>query len=113
MTSLQNNNEYINTTEYSKLENKLTELKSILEDLTDKSIASRRLRFAEVDIEVEREAGRIQPDELYIPVHTIDTNIRREQSAYIQYLVQSPRAVITKDKFDPATDMSLLDSDLD
>ena len=112
MTSLQNNNEYINTAEYSKLENKLTELKSILEDLTDKSIASRRLRFAEVDIEVEREAGRVQPDELYIPVHTIDTNIRREQSAYIQYLVQSPRAVITKDKFDPATDMSLLDIDL-
>jgi hypothetical protein len=112
MTSLTDSTDYINTTEYKKLETKLTELKSILEDCTDKTVASRRLRYAEVDIEVEREAGRIGPDELYIPVHTIDTNIRREQSAYIQYLVQSPRAVILQDIDDPTMDMAQLERDL-
>ena len=112
MTSLSNSSDYINTTDYKKLETKLDEVKAILDDLTDKTIASRRLRYAEIDIEVEREAGRIQPDEMYIPVHTIDTNIRREQSSYIQYLTQSPRAVICKDATDSSVDLSLLEDDL-
>ena len=112
MTSLSNNNDYINTLDYSKLEHKFTELKSILDDVTDKSVASRRLRYAEIDIEVEREAGRIQPDEMYIPVHTIETNIRREQTSYIQYITQSPRAVILEDAVSEVVDLSLLEKDL-
>jgi hypothetical protein len=70
------------------------------------------LRYAEIDIEVERKAGRIAPDELYVPQHIIDTNIRREQSSYIQYITQSPRAVILKDRQDPSFDLSLLEVDL-
>jgi 3D (Asp-Asp-Asp) domain-containing protein len=112
MTSLSNNNDYINTTDYTKLKHKLTEVKSILDDQTDKTVASRRLRYSEIDIEVEREAGRIQPDEMYIPVHTIDTNIRREQSSYIQFIAQSPRAVICHDLMDEKVDLASLDKDL-
>jgi hypothetical protein len=107
-----NNSDYINTKDYKKLEHKLTEVKAILDDLTDKTIASRRLRFAEVDIEVEREAGRIQPDEMYIPVHTIDTNIRREQPSYIQYITESPRAVILEDADDDTIELAPLEKDL-
>jgi len=107
-----NSSDYINTTDYKKLENKLTEVKAILDDLTDKTVASRRLRYAEVDIEVEREAGRIQPDEMYIPVHTIDTNIRREQPSYIQYIAESPRAVILEDVDDDTVELAPLEKDL-
>jgi len=107
-----NNTEYINTLDYKKLEWKMTQVKSILDDLVDKSVASRKLRFAEIDIEVEREAGRIQPDELYIPTHIIDTNIRREQSSYIQYITQSPRAVILRDPSDATADLANLERDL-
>jgi len=106
------NSDYINTTDYKKLEHKLTEVKAILDDLTDKTVASRRLRYAEVDIEVEREAGRIQPDEMYIPVHTIDTNIRREQPSYIQYIAESPRAVILEDADDDTVELAPLEKDL-
>lgn len=106
------NSDYINTLEYKKLEQKLTEMKSLLDDVTDKTVAARRLRYSEVDIEVEREAGRIQPDELFIPVHTIDTNIRREQSPYIQYITQSPRAVILKNIDNPAMEMGQLETDI-
>jgi hypothetical protein len=107
-----NNSDYINTTDYQKLGHKLTEVKAILDDLTDKTVASRRLRYADVDIEVEREAGRIQPDEMYIPVHTIDTNIRREQPSYIQYIAESPRAVILEDADDDTTELAPLEKDL-
>jgi len=112
MTSLSNNNEYINTTDYDKLELKLKEIKQVLDDAMGLTITSRKLRYAEVDVELEREAERIQPDEMYIPVHTIDTNIRREQSSYIQYITQSPRAVILKGADDSTIDLALLEDDL-
>ena len=74
--------------------------------------ASRKMRYAEVDVEAERDAGNFQPDEVWIPQHTIDANIRREQAAYVQYLTQSPRAVILEDCLDPSIDLALLERDL-
>lgn len=106
------NLEYIDSTKYTKLVSKINNLKDIAFDLTAKSLASRKLRYAEIDIELERKAGKIAPDEIYVPQHIIDTNIRREQSSYIQYITQSPRAVILKDKMQPANDLSLLEVDL-
>src|ERR1017187_7416773 len=107
-----NSTSYINSTDYDQLLDKLKELKSTLEDLQSKNEASRKLRYAEVDIEAERESGRLQPDELYVPTHIIDTNIKREQSAYVQYITQSPRAVICKDLDDSSFDLSRLETDL-
>jgi len=104
--------EYINTTDYKKLVSKINNIYDISFDLTSKSLASRKLRYAEIDIETERKAGKIAPDELYVPLHICDTNIRREQSSYVQYITQSPRAVILKDKFDPSVDLSMLENDL-
>lgn len=107
-----NSTEYINSVNYSELEDKLKGLKEVIDDLTNKNESSRKLRYAEIDIEAEREAGRLQPDELYIPLHIIDTNIRREQSPYVQYVVQSPRAVICKDPSKPSDDLQVLEADL-
>lgn len=104
--------DYVNSVDYKTLENKFKELDDIIEDLTNKSRASRKLRYSEIDIEAEREEGRLQPDELYIPQHIIDTNIRREQSSYIQFETQSPRAIITEDQDDPSVDLAILDKDL-
>ena len=106
------NLEYINSTDYKKLVSKINNLKDVSFDLTAKSLASRKLRYAEIDIEAQRKAGKIAPDEMYVPTHIIDTNIRREQSSYIQYITQSPRAVILKDRVDPSFDLSLLEVDL-
>lgn len=103
---------YINSTDYDDLSDRLKELKSVLDDLNNKQLASRKLRYAEVDIEAEREEGRLQPDELYVPVHMIDTNVRREQSPYVQYITQSTRAVICEDADDDTIDFALLEKDL-
>lgn len=110
---MQNNGiEYINSIDYPTLKPRIDELDSIMEDNADKSLASRKLRYADVDIEGEREQGRLAPDEMYLPQHIIDTNIRREQSAYVQYISQSPRAVILENKLDNSVDLSLLEKDL-
>jgi hypothetical protein len=113
MTPLPNNNvEYIDSGDYKTLSDRLESLKEILDDNVAKLYEMRVLRFAEVDIEAERLKGRIQPDELYVPQHLIDTNIRQEQSPYVQYVTESPRAVICTDKFDKAFDLALLEQDL-
>lgn len=104
--------DYIGKSDYKSLEDKIKELKSTLDDLSTKLAASRDLRYADVDLEGERKAGRLQPDELYVPQHIIDTNIRREQSPYVQYITQSPRAVICQHQVDSTVDLSLLDTDL-
>jgi hypothetical protein len=103
---------YIDSLDYDDLVTKIKNLDDVSFDLTSKVLASRKLRYAEVDVELERNAGKLAPDELYIPLHVIDTNIRREQSSYIQFLASSPRAVICKDKDDPAFDLQELEVDL-
>ena len=90
---------------------KSVDIKSNTEELQILQRAARKLRYAEVDVEAERDAGVLQPDEVWIPQHIIDTNIRREQAPYVQYLTQSPRAVILEDSLDPSVDMSLLERD--
>lgn len=107
-----NNVEYINSTDFTTLETRLQALKDILDDKTAKLSSMRQLRYAMVDIEAERAKERIGADELYIPQHLIDTNIRQEQSAYIQYVTESPRAVICVDEVEKSLDLSLLEQDL-
>lgn len=103
---------YINSIDYKQWELKIKNLTSVIDDLAQKLSAARKLRYAEVDVEVERSQGTFQPDELYTPVHLIDTNIRREQSAYVQYVTQSPRAVILEDTEDSSIDAALLEKDV-
>ena len=103
---------YINSTDYNKLKDKLRDLVSIMDELTSKLVASRRLRYTEIDVEGERKAGRLQPDEMYIAQHIIDTNIRREQSAYVQYVTQPQRAVVLRDIMSPANDVALIEQDV-
>lgn len=104
--------EYINTTDYQKLVDKIKQVVSVMHDLQTRNTTARNLRYQEIDVEKERAAGRIAPDEVFIPQHIIDTNIRREQASYIQYLTQSSRAVILQDIDTPYSDTSIIEKDL-
>lgn len=103
---------YINNVDYTALSKKFDELVEIIDDRCIKQHDSRKLRYAEVDIEALRESGQLLPDEMYIPQHIIDTNIRREQAPYVQYITQSNRAVICEDADDNSIDLSILEKDL-
>lgn len=104
--------EYINSVDYKVLEPRLRDLAETMDDLVIQQRVSRKLRYAEVDVEFERDAGNLQPDELWVSRHLIDNNIRREQSAYVQYITQSPRAVILEDSLTPSIDLATLERDL-
>lgn len=104
--------EYIDAIDYKVLEPRIKDLTSVLNNLSTQSKALRELRYVEVDLDVERQNGRLKADELYIPQHIIDTNIRREQSPYIQYVTQSHRAVIlTPKKYEPNCEPDTIEKD--
>lgn len=106
------NTDYINSANYKDLEKRIKDLVAVMTERTSMVTANRRLRYVEIDIEGERKAGRIAADELYIPQHLIDTNIKREQPSYVQYVTQSPRAVILSDTTQPANDPQVLEKDV-
>ena len=62
----------------------------------------RKIRKIEVDIDEERRLGKIGQDETFIPVRVIDTNIKREQPPFVNYLKQSRRLAVFKDPLDPS-----------
>lgn len=89
----------------------ITKLVSVMDEQEQGLKNNRHLRFTEIDIEAERKAGRLAPDELYIPQHIIDTNIRREQATYIAYLTQSNRSVVLTNLSNPAMGSELVEKD--
>lgn len=103
---------YVNSFVYKDVEEKLQNLVSVMDDLHTKNVISRRLRYTEIDIEKEKTAGRLKADEVFVPQHIIDANIRREQSSYIQFVTQSSRAVVMQDVDEPGLDMTIIERDV-
>jgi len=104
--------EYIGSLKYDDWSLKIKDIVSTAHELQDKCFAARRLRWGEVDIEGQKAASRIAPDEIYIPLHLIDANIRREQPYYVQYVTQSNRAAILKCADNVLQDSSAIEHDL-
>lgn len=106
------NIDYINSTDYTKLETKIRDLVTRMDEAAVDNQVSRNLRYVEVDVEGERARGKLQPDELMIPLHIIDSNVRREQPSYVQYITQSLRSNVLKDIETPSNDTTLLEQDV-
>lgn len=72
----------------------IKKLNDLCETSRRRAEVTRENRFFEVDLQTERESGRLQADELVCPVRLVDSNITREQSRYVNYLISSNRAAI-------------------
>jgi hypothetical protein len=114
-TSVQTTNNtdtaYVNTLEYKLKADKLQNLISVMDELQGQNAISRRLRYTEIDIEREKTDGKLSPDEVYVPQHIIDSNIRREQSSYVQFVTQSNRAIVMLDMDEPYLDCAIIERD--
>jgi hypothetical protein len=104
--------EYIDSLDYDNWQTKIADLISAADELHHKAEVHRRLRYSGVDTEDLKRVNKLAPDELYIPQHIIDMNVRREQSSYVQYITQSPRAVILSSRIDPTVTGDLLERDV-
>lgn len=101
----------VNLMKFTEAKEKITKLVNAMDEQEQYVKNCRHLRYTEIDIEAERKSGRIAPDELYVPQHIIDTNIRREQAKYISYVSSARRAAIFHDLDNQASDTALLEND--
>lgn len=97
---------------FEEAKDKITKLVAVMDEQEQCVLNNRNLRYTNLDIEAERKAGRIAPDELYVPQHVIDTNIRREQARYVSYLTGARRAMVLRDADDPSVDTAMLETDI-
>lgn len=69
----------------------------------------RETRDVDVDVEDLRQRGDLDEDETLVPVRVIDTNIQREQPAYINYLKNSRRLCVFNCLSEPEIDTQKLE----
>ena len=89
-------------------------LKRLVHDWTEEieqTKVRRETRDVNVDIEDLRQRGDLDEDETLVPVRVIDTNIQREQPAYINYLKNSRRLCTFNCLSEPDMDTQKLEND--
>lgn len=80
--------------DYTKMRGRI---ESIIRDWNDeltKTSYRRNQREIDVDIDKLHTSGKLRPDETFIAIRVIDSTIKKEQPAYMQYLLQSRRLAI-------------------
>ena len=100
-----------NYMDYDDAVKEIHRLNSHLQTQTTKADEHRLLRHPTIDIDAEQRSGHLAPDELYIPLHLVDMNIRREQARYVSYISSSRRVAIFKSLNDVTFDSTVLEED--
>lgn len=86
--------------DYQKFKQKADQLISDFSSVASKSVKNREERFKELDIEMLRRRQILAQNEYMIPMRVIDSNIRREQPAFFNYLKGGRRLMIFSDLID-------------
>ena len=96
---------------YDDAAKEIHRLNSHLQTQATKADEHRLLRHPTIDIDAEQRSGHLAPDELYIPLHLVDMNIRREQARYVSYISSSRRVAIFKSLNDVTFDSTVVEED--
>ncbi len=86
--------------EFQQAKTELDNLLSRWEVQKQYAAVARRTRFIDVNVEQLQQQGVLKSDETLIPCRVIDSNIRKEQPAYINFLINSRRLITFKDSQD-------------
>lgn len=87
--------------EFLKIKPRLERLITEFVPVQTRTSNNRMERFKDINIKALRDKQELKADQYLLPVRTIESNIRREQPAYINYLKQSRRLLIFKDIVEP------------
>lgn len=101
-----------NMMKFDEAKDKIVKLVAVMNEQEQCAMNNRNLRYANIDVEAERKAKKLAADEMYIPQHIIDTNIRREQARYVSYVTGARRAMILHNMEDSTADSSMLEGDI-
>jgi len=87
--------------DYGKAKLRIDRLIADFNDEIQRTQRNREDRFKELNIDELKQKGILKENQFMIPVRVIDSNIRREQPAFINYIKQSRRILVFKDIGDP------------
>lgn len=87
--------------DYGSAKIRIDRLLADFEPERSKTIQNRDVRFKDLNIKRLRDEGRLKRNQFMIPIRTVDSNIRREQPAFTNYLRQSRRLLIFKSITNP------------
>lgn len=73
---------------------RLMRLRQLWRHEIEQTIERRLYRKVDISPKKLRDEGKLKPDETLIPLRVIDTNIRRENPAYVNYLISPPRQYV-------------------
>jgi len=102
---------YNNYKNYTEASTNIHKLVGICDEQHVTAQDQRQQRRLNIDLDLERRDGYLSPDEIYIPTHIIDTNIRREQAKYVSYIVNSRRTAVFSSSTDPSFNTGPLERD--
>lgn len=87
--------------EFIRIKSRLERLITEFAPVQSRAATNRMDRFKDINIKALRDKQELKADQYLLPVRVIESNIRREQPAYINYLKQSRRLLIFKDIMEP------------
>lgn len=96
---------------YQKAEERIRKLINQFEAEKNETERRRKIRDFKVDRNDLLRRGKLKPDETIIPIRLVDTNITREQPAYVAYLKQSRRIAIFNDVLNPGADTQQIEQE--
>ena len=84
----------LNPNDFGTIRSYLQGMVNDWEHRCEKARENRKTRDVQISVETLRREGTLDEDETIVPVRIIDTNITREQPAYINYIKNSRRVAI-------------------
>jgi len=87
--------------DFLRIKTRLERLITEFSPVQSRAASNRMERFKDINIKMLRDKQELKADQYLLPVRVIESNIRREQPAYINYLKQSRRLLIFKDIIEP------------
>ena len=85
---------YNNYKNYQEAVTNIRKLADMCETQHSYALERRQQRHLDIDLDLQRKDGYLAPDEIYIPTHIIDSNMRREQAKYVSYMVNARRTAV-------------------
>ena len=95
--------------DFTHAKGRLSSLKDSWNKEQNSTESRRKIRNVDISPRDLRNSGKLLPDETMIPMRIVDTNIKREQPQYINYLKGSNRLAIFVDKYNPTNDTQELE----
>ncbi len=96
---------------HGEAKKRIDELINHFVPIKQKTLARRKIRNIEIDVEALKQTGELTDDETITSIRVCDSTIEKEKPSYLAFIKQSRRAAIFQDKIIPNKDCTLIEKE--